>query len=77
MTHHKVDPGIHTMLCEMKPPHFPAALGVIRSVSAETFETAVWNSIEYEKSTSPLKNVDDLLRAGNTWTIGENGTNNN
>ena len=74
---YKLDPGIHTMLCEMKPPHFPSALGVIRSVSTETFETAVWNSIEYEKSTSPLKSVDDLLRAGNTWTIGENGSNNN
>lgn len=71
------DPGIHTMLCEMKPPNFPAALGVIRSVKAETFEAAVWNSIEYEKGSSPLKKVDDLLRTGNTWTIGEKGTNNN
>lgn len=74
---YKLDPGIHTMLCEMKPPEFPAALGVIRSVQAETFEAAVWNSIEYETSTSPLKSVDDLLRTGNTWTIGENGTNKN
>ncbi len=36
------DPGIHTMLCDMKVPDFPMALGVIRSVEAETFEAAVW-----------------------------------
>jgi len=71
------DPGLHIMLCEMKPPEFPAALGVIRSVKAETFESAVWNSIENEKESSPLKNVDTLIRTGNTWSIGENGANNN
>jgi len=71
------DPGLHIMLCEMKPPEFPAALGVIRSVKAETFESLVWKSIEHEKSVSPLKKVDDLIRTGNTWSIGKDGTNNN
>ena len=65
----QVNPGIHTMLCEMKVPEFPSALGVIRSVKAETFEEAIWNSVEHEKKTSPLKSVDDLLTTGNTWTI--------
>jgi len=74
---YKVDPGVHIMLCEMKPPEFPAALGVIRSVKTETLESAVWNSIEYEKSASPLKSVDELLRTGNTWIIGENGNSKN
>ena len=63
------DPGIHIMLCEMKAPDFPVALGIIRSVEAETFDEAVWNSIEHEKKVSPLKSVDDLLRSGNTWTV--------
>ncbi len=74
---YKADPGVHIMLCEMKPPEFPAALGVIRSVKAETLESLVWNSIEHEKRTSPLKSVDDLLRTGNTWIIGENGNSKN
>ena len=74
---YKADPGVHIMLCEMKPPEFPAALGVIRSVKADTLESLVWNSIEHEKRTSPLKKVDDLLRTGNTWTIGENGNSKN
>lgn len=66
---YQANPGIHTMLCEMRPPKFPTALGVIRSVAAETLEEAVWNSVEREKKTSKLKSVDDLLVSGNTWTI--------
>jgi len=72
---YEVDPGIHIMLCEMKAPDFPVALGVIRSVEAETFEAAVWNSIDYEKDTSPLKKVDDLLKSGNTWRISKSNNN--
>lgn len=62
-------PGIHMMLANMMPPAFPAALGVIRSVKAETFDQLVWNSVAEEKKKSPLKSVDDLLMSGNTWTI--------
>ena len=61
------DAGVHTMLATMMPPAFPAALGVIRSVKSETFDQAVWASVEHEKETSKLKSVDDLLRTGNTW----------
>jgi len=64
---YSVDSGIHVMLSSMMPPAFPAALGVIRSVKSETFEDAVWASIEHEKKNSKLKSVDDLLRTGNTW----------
>jgi 2-oxoglutarate ferredoxin oxidoreductase subunit beta len=63
------DAGIHMMLASMAPPEFPAALGVIRSVKAETLEDAVWNAVEHEKQVSPYKNVDDLLNSGNTWEI--------
>ncbi len=69
--HHpfEVDPGVHIMLCEMRPPDYPSALGVIRAVQTETFEELVWESVAHEKKTSPLKSVDDLMRTGNTWTI--------
>ena len=61
------DAGVHTMLATMMPPAFPAAMGVIRSVKSETFDQAVWASVEHEKETSKLKSVDDLIRTGNTW----------
>ena len=64
---YSADSGIHVMLSSMMPPEFPAALGVIRSVKSETFEDAVWKTIEYEKKNSKLKSVDDLLCTGNTW----------
>ncbi|PIQ34614.1 MAG: 2-oxoacid:ferredoxin oxidoreductase subunit beta [Bacteroidetes bacterium CG18_big_fil_WC_8_21_14_2_50_41_14] len=63
------DPGIHLMLANMAPPELPAALGVIRSVAAETLEEAMYESIEREKKTSKIKCVDDLLTGGGTWTI--------
>jgi 2-oxoglutarate/2-oxoacid ferredoxin oxidoreductase subunit beta len=64
-----IDPGIHMMLASMSPPEFPSAIGVIRAVKSETLEENVWNSVEHEKKTSPLKSVDDLLNSGNTWDI--------
>ncbi|MBS4055892.1 MAG: 2-oxoacid:ferredoxin oxidoreductase subunit beta [Bacteroidetes bacterium] len=63
------DPGIHVMLARMMPPEFPVALGVIRSVAAETFETSMTDSISHEKEVSKIRNVDDLLNSGSTWTI--------
>jgi len=63
------DPGIHLMLANMAPPELPAALGVIRSVAAETLEEAMYNSIAHEKKVSKIKNVDDLLSGGVTWEI--------
>ncbi len=63
------DAGIHMMLASMAPPEFPAALGVIRAVKANTLEDEVWASVEHEKKTSPYKNVQELLESGNTWDI--------
>ncbi len=63
------DTGIHMMLASMAPPELPAALGVIRSVKADTLEDSIWNSVAHEKEVSPYKNVDDLLNSGNTWDI--------
>ncbi len=63
------DPGVHVMLARMMPPEFPVALGVIRSVSSETFDQAMEASLTSEKQISKIKTVDDLLKSGGTWTI--------
>lgn len=63
------DPGIHMMVARMAPPEFPVALGVIRSVAAETFDEAMMNTIRYEQSNSAVKTVDEMLNSGATWTI--------
>ncbi|MCF8233528.1 MAG: 2-oxoacid:ferredoxin oxidoreductase subunit beta [Bacteroidales bacterium] len=63
------DPGVHIMLSRMTPPAFPAALGVIRSVTESSFDQNMEEVIEQSKRDSKIKNVDDLLRSGNTWKI--------
>ncbi len=63
------DPGVHLMIARMSPPEFPVALGIIRSVPAETFEAVMENTIADAKANSQVKNTDEMLRSANTWTI--------
>ena len=63
------DPGIHLMLAKMAPPHYPVALGVIRSAMYPTYDDLVEEQIVQAKATSPIKCVDDLLNSGDTWEI--------
>lgn len=66
---HEPNPGIHYMLANMTYPDYPVALGVIRAVSAETYEAAVEKQIDGIMKSSSYKSVDDLLRSGNTWEV--------
>ncbi len=63
------NPGIHTMLANMRWPNYPVALGVIRNVSAPTYDQAMENQINKVKESSKIKNMDDLLKSGNTWEV--------
>jgi len=60
-------PGIHTMLANMRYPGYPVALGVIRCVSAPTYDMSLKSQIVKVQKDSKIKNVDDLLRSGSTW----------
>lgn len=66
---HESDPGIHYFLANMKYPEYPVALGVIRAVEGETYEAAVAAQIKSVRSTSPIKNMDDLLNSGTVWEV--------
>jgi hypothetical protein len=57
------------MLARMRPPEFPAALGIIRSVKRSTFDTDMISQIEYEKEKGGYKNVNELLFSGDTWEV--------
>ena len=63
------DPGVHLMLAKMSPPHYPVAVGVIRSAMYPTYDDLVVDQIDHAKSTSKIKCVDDLLNSGDTWEI--------
>jgi len=63
------DPTLHAMLARMRPPEFPAALGIIRAVSRQTFDDGLLNQLEYEKENANFKTVDELLKSGETWEV--------
>lgn len=63
------NPGIHYMLANMKYPEYPVALGVIREVSAPTYDRAVADQISTIQSTAKIKCMDDLLMSGSTWKV--------
>ena len=64
------NPGIQYMLANMKYPDYPVALGVIRSVKGDTYETAVTDQIKSIRRDAKIKCMDDLLLSGSTWKVG-------
>ena len=57
------------LLARMRPPEFPAALGIIRKVNRPTFDEGLLSQLEYEKENAKFNTVDELLKSGDTWTI--------
>jgi 2-oxoglutarate ferredoxin oxidoreductase subunit beta len=69
---HENNPGIHTMLADMRYPDYPVALGVIRDVTAVTYDESIVNQINKVKQSAHYKNMTDVLYSGNTWVVEDN-----
>lgn len=67
------DPTLHLALITMKLPGFPVVFGVIRSVKAPVYDQEMALQIAEVRKKSPITNMDDLLRSGNTWEVKDNG----
>ncbi len=63
------NPIVHLLLGNMNYPDFPIALGVIRSVKADTYEVNLDKQIADVKAASPIKTINDLLHSGNIWKV--------
>ncbi len=63
------NPGIQYMLANMSYPEYPVALGVIRSVKGNTYETEMAEQIKTVQKSAKIKCVDDLLKSGSTWKV--------
>ena len=61
--------GIQMMLVQLAPPKFPVALGVIRMHKRPTYDDLVEEQITTAKSSSKIKNVDDLLNSGTIFEV--------
>ena len=65
----EINPGIHHLLSNMQYPDYPVALGVIREIKDETYDQKLVQQIADVKKTAKIKNMDDLLKSGGTWTV--------
>lgn len=63
------NPGIHSMLIDMKYPELPVALGVIRSVKDKTYDDNVRDQVIDAMEHAQIHNVDELLHSGATWEV--------
>ncbi len=66
---HEPNPGIHYMLAGMKYPDYPVAMGIIRAVESQTYDSALVEQIAKVKEKAQIKCVDDLLHSGSTWEV--------
>ncbi|MBI3450070.1 MAG: 2-oxoacid:ferredoxin oxidoreductase subunit beta [Acidobacteria bacterium] len=68
------DPGLAYALGHLEPPDYPAAIGVFRAIEVPTFEDRVWGQIDTARKAKPKADLAALLRRGDVWQIGEDGT---
>lgn len=66
---HTENPGIHSMLIDMKYPELPVALGVIRAVKDKTYDDNVRDQVIDAREHAQIHNVDELLHSGATWEV--------
>ena len=62
-----VDGGKHYRLARMGLPEYPVAMGVIRAVESDVFESQMFDQVQHAKQTARIRNMDELLRSGNVF----------
>jgi 2-oxoglutarate ferredoxin oxidoreductase subunit beta len=75
--HNALDPedSTHYMLVRMGLPELPIAMGVIRAVKDSVYESLLYKQVKSATENSKIKNVNELLRSGNTFEINEESEN--
>jgi 2-oxoglutarate ferredoxin oxidoreductase subunit beta len=67
------NPTIAFMAAQMSAPAFPTPLGVLRSVDMPTYEDGVVHQIEEQVESRGQGSLEDLIYAGELWTVGKEG----
>ncbi|HEV7669677.1 MAG TPA: 2-oxoacid:ferredoxin oxidoreductase subunit beta [Thermoanaerobaculia bacterium] len=65
------NPATAFLAAQLLPPNFPTALGVFRAVDEPTYEQRVVGQIDEAITKQGIGKLEDLLRQGDTWTVGE------
>ncbi len=73
MIHNAHDPEdtTHYMLARMSLPDYPVAMGVIRAVKNQVYESMLYEQLRNKKKDPPIKNMDELLTSGHVFEINE------
>jgi 2-oxoglutarate ferredoxin oxidoreductase subunit beta len=62
-----VDDTNHYRLVRMGLPEFPVAMGVIRAVDSDVYESKMFDQVQHARETTSIKNMDELLHSGNVF----------
>jgi 2-oxoglutarate ferredoxin oxidoreductase subunit beta len=62
-------PAMAFLATQLMPPNFPTPLGVFRDVEMPSYEERVVAQIQAETDRMGMGKLEDLLRAGDTWTV--------
>jgi 2-oxoglutarate/2-oxoacid ferredoxin oxidoreductase subunit beta len=65
------NPAMAFLAAQLQPPHFPTPLGVFRNVEMPSYEERVISQIQTETDRLGVGRLEDLLKAGDTWVVGE------
>ncbi|MFL6236023.1 MAG: 2-oxoacid:ferredoxin oxidoreductase subunit beta [Thermoanaerobaculia bacterium] len=65
------NPATAFLMAQLQPPHFPTPLGVFRSVEMPSYEERVIAQLQTETDRLGIGKLEDLLKAGDTWVVGE------
>jgi 2-oxoglutarate ferredoxin oxidoreductase subunit beta len=66
---HDTDPTMAFLLARMSLPEMPVAMGVIRAFRTVVYDVALEEQIEHVKANSKIKNMNDLVNSGNTFSL--------
>jgi 2-oxoglutarate ferredoxin oxidoreductase subunit beta len=71
---HRDDPGLAFLLAQLGPPGFPTPLGIFRQVEHPTYDGQVVAQIEEARERDGEGSLEELLYAGDTWTVNRDGS---
>lgn len=69
LVHDETNRVLAGMLASLDIKTFPVAIGVLYCQEAESYDKAVYRQVSEVRASAKVKDLDQLLRRGNTWTV--------
>ncbi|MBT3553755.1 MAG: 2-oxoacid:ferredoxin oxidoreductase subunit beta [Rhodospirillaceae bacterium] len=69
LVHDETNKMMAHLLASMESPEFPVAVGVLYCEPGPTYDEGVYHQLDEAIAAQPKASMNDLLRAGSTWTV--------